>query len=159
MPHIDMDKNVSGDPVPDGVYLCRIAKIRDDRTTKAGDEMWELGMVIVEGEYSDNWINDRLVFSSAAANRVRMALIAMGLPSEGSFDLEPEHLEGRVVRVEVMIDEYENNLGEVKSRNEVLFEGYGRASAKERKKHQSKVKDPTLDEWDDAGDPDSDLPF
>lgn len=110
--------------VPEGTYLCRVAEVRQG-VTRAGDERWSLRLVVAEGQHVGKqaaW--DGLVFSTRGRSRARMVLHALGLPSSGRVQIEPNDLEGRTALVEVRPTEYESPAGNVVRRNEVPYDGY-----------------------------------
>jgi len=110
--------------VPAGAYLCRIAEVRD-RQSRAGDTMWSIRLVVTEGEFTGRmaaW--DNLVFSNRGLNRVKSILVALGLPSDGTVDLNPEDLMEKEVFVEVRPADYHSPEGVMTRRNEIPYDGY-----------------------------------
>ena len=110
--------------VPSGTYLCEIDDVRLG-TTRAGDARWGIRLVVAEGEFVGRqaaW--DGLVFSTRGRARVRRVLAALGLPSQGIVDIEPDQLRGRRALVEVRPSEFEHPSGAVIRRNEVPYDGY-----------------------------------
>lgn len=110
--------------VPAGAYLCRIAEVRD-RKSRAGDTMWSIRLVVTEGEFTGRmaaW--DNLVFSNRGLNRVKSILAALGLPSAGTVDLNPEDLMDKEAFVEVRPAEYQSPDGIMTRRNEIPYDGY-----------------------------------
>ena len=141
-------------PVPEGIYLCRLASIKKGFKTRNDDEMWKLGFVIIEGEYKDRWINDRIIFSERAQPRLLKMLGRMGIGfPTANFDLNPEHLRGRIVHVETEIKSFirrENN--EEGYYNGVPYDGYHDASDSEIKEYQrGPIPDPMTDLPGDRG--------
>ena len=119
--------------VPEGVYVCKLASVKEGKDTIKGDQTWNLGFVILEGEYEDQWINDRLIFSERALPRLIkfMGMAGMRFPDD-NFELEMEHIRGRVVRVETEIRSYRDRAtGETKRYNSVPYAGYFPASEDE----------------------------
>ncbi len=107
--------------VPVGTYLCQITEIRE-RSTRSGDPLWALCLVVAEGEYVGRhaaW--DNLVFSTRGLSRVRRVFQALGLPYQGKVQLSPTDLK---VLVEVRPAEYANASGTLIRRNEVPYDGY-----------------------------------
>ncbi len=110
--------------VPAGTYLCEVAEIRT-RTSRAGDELWSLRLVVVEGEHAGRHAAyDNLVWSLRGRARLRRVLRALGLTAEGCVGIEPEDLQGRRALVEVRPVAYTNDAGETIRRNEVPYDGY-----------------------------------
>lgn len=110
--------------VPTGTYLCRVGEVRPG-TTRAGDERWSLRLVIAEGQHIGKqaaW--DSLVFSTRGRARAKQVFNALGLPSRGRVQVEPQDLEGRQAFVEVRPAEYASPTGEIVRRNEVPYDGY-----------------------------------
>lgn len=111
--------------VPPGTYLCRVTQaVRG--TTRKGDERWGICLTVAEGEFIGRqaaW--DGLVFSERGTARVRRVLTALGLPSEGRVQVEPEDLVGRQAFVTVKPDRFEDPAtGRVFNRNQVPYDGY-----------------------------------
>lgn len=110
--------------VPPGVYLCRVAEVREGNT-RAGDERWSLRLVVCEGEHNGRqaaW--DNLVFSARGLGRVRRVLAALGLRTQGKVRVSPRDLEGRQAFVEVRPGEWKDQTGTTVRRNEVPYDGY-----------------------------------
>lgn len=126
MPKIDFNdipENDDFNPIPEGKYLCRLEAI-EEKSTKKGDEMWSLRLEVQDGEYNGRVIFDNMVFSSAAMKRVKLICSRMGIDTSGEVDLSPADLQGRMVIVETVIEEYTANDGSQKKRNTVPFAGY-----------------------------------
>ncbi len=110
--------------VPAGTYLCSISEIREGKT-RNGDARWSMRLTVAEGEFTGRFASfDSLVFSKRGLNRVRKVLAALGLPSKGRVEIEPEHLEGRKAFVEVRPSEYMSPSGDTIRQNEVPYDGY-----------------------------------
>lgn len=111
--------------VPEGTYLCRIAEVVPG-TTRNGHPRWGVRLVVAEGEYVGRqaaW--DGLVFSERGTPRVRRVLAALGLPTRGRVQVEPEDLVGRQCFVKLRPESYTDPLTQhVTRRNEVLYDGY-----------------------------------
>lgn len=110
--------------VPAGTYLCAISDVRAG-STRNGDPRWSIRLVVVEGEYTGRqaaW--DSLVFSARGRARVRRVFGALGLPNQGTVEVEPKDLEGCRALVEIRPVEYQNASGEAIRRNEVPYDGY-----------------------------------
>ena len=110
--------------VPAGTYLCRVAEVRPGQT-RAGDERWSMRLVVAEGEHVGKqaaW--DSLVFSTRGRARARIVFAALGMPSNGRVQVEPNDLEGRQCLVQIRPAEYASPSGETIRRNEVPYDGY-----------------------------------
>ena len=82
------------EPLPDGQYQVELADIALDQTRK-GDPMWKLKFAVVDGPHAGRFVFDNLIFSKAAAPRVKLICSALGLDTSGEIDLTPELLLGR----------------------------------------------------------------
>jgi len=105
--------NQGGGPLPLGKYACRMHVIPNQvdtqgspmldgdnnpapwRTT-AGDPMWKLEMLILDGPYKGRKILDQISFGAAALKRVKIIYVRAGLAKgdEEKIDLQPDDLEG-----------------------------------------------------------------
>lgn len=110
-------------PVPPGSYLCRVERV-EETETQNGDEMWRLGLKVVEGEHAGRWVFDNLVFSPMALKRVKSFCKAVGIDVNGEVSLESDMIRGKQCRVMVDIEEYADLNGKVTKRNTVPFAGY-----------------------------------
>jgi len=111
------------DPIPEGRYLSTIKDI-EETTTRKGDPMWKLRLQIEEGEHAGRLVFDRIVFSQRAQERLQMFCRALGLPTKGEIDLQPEMVEGKSCVVVVETEDYEDNEGLTRTGNKVAFECY-----------------------------------
>lgn len=130
MPKIDFSTvDEAGDfsPLPEGKYLSRLESIDDSQQTQNGDDMWRMQFQVIEGEYKKRYIFDNMVFSEKAMSRVKLICSRMGLDVSGEVDLTTDLLIGRVVIIEVTVEEYTDEQEVTKKRNTVLFAGYERA--------------------------------
>ena len=109
--------------IPEGVYLCRISRVKETRTSD-GDAMWKLRLTVEEGRNSGRCLFDDLVFGSAATSRLRQFCSALRLPTDADFDLSPQRVKGRALQVVVAVENYQDNEGMTHTRNTVAFEGY-----------------------------------
>lgn len=110
--------------VPSGTYLCRVGEVRIGMT-RSGDERWSLRLVIADGQHLGKqaaW--DSLVFSTRGRTRARMVFAALGLPSKGRVQVEPQNLEGRTAMVEVRPAEFATPDGGLVRRNELPYDGW-----------------------------------
>ncbi|MEX1024570.1 MAG: DUF669 domain-containing protein [Planctomycetota bacterium] len=96
--------------VPEGVYVCAIREVREGRT-REGDPRWWFRLEVVEGDHAGRtaaW--DGLSFSERGMARVKAVLGRLGLQTEGVVELAPEDLVGRSARVELVLEEREDQL-------------------------------------------------
>lgn len=110
--------------VPEGTYRCTIAEIRPG-ITRANAERWSLRLVVAEGPYVGKqaaW--DSLIFTQRGLARARLLFAAVGLPSTGKVQVEPQDLQGRVVMATVRPQTYCSPTGNPITRNEVPYGGY-----------------------------------
>ena len=85
--------------IPEGVYLCRVAEVRDGRA-RDGSVQWGIRLEVAEGEYAGRtaaW--DRLTWSERGVRRVKRVLAALGFDVDGPLEIAPEDLVGRAARV------------------------------------------------------------
>lgn len=116
-------------PVPPGKYYVRVTDVIADRTTRSGDPMWSLKLMIVHGPHRTRYAFDNLVFNprSAAYNRVLLVCSRLKLPvsrETTDFKLRPSDLIGRFAAVQLEIEQYTDSLGNQKKRNSVPFAGW-----------------------------------
>lgn len=116
-------------PLPEGPYLCALKAIDDTKETQAGDEMWELKFVVVEGDFAGRSIYDRISFGKKALSRVKLLCSRMGLDVSGDLNVTPDLLKGKQVWVTVEIEDYTDSKGQDRKRNSVPFAGFMEASA------------------------------
>lgn len=96
--------------IPEGVYLCRIAEVRDGRA-RDGSVQWGMRLEVVDGEYAGRtaaW--DRLTWSERGVRRVKRVLAALGFDVEGPIEIGPEDLVGRIARVTCQLEEWEDSV-------------------------------------------------
>ena len=115
MPKVNIPKD---EPVPEAWYRARITGIEEKETGK-GDPMWKLELTIIEGDQEERVVRDNLVFSTAAAKRLRVFAKALSLPYEGDVDFQSSAVAGRDVMIKVVNEEYNGEL-----QNKVDFAGY-----------------------------------
>ncbi len=122
--------------VPAGTYLCRIAEVIPG-TTRNGHERWGLRLIVAEGEFVGRqaaW--DGLVFSDRGTMRARRVMAALGLPTQGRVQVEPQDLVGRQAFVTVGPRNYRDpNTDHVMRRNEVPYDGYQACDAAPNASH------------------------
>ena len=108
-------------PLPPDRYLVQIDTVIRG-TTKRGDEMWSLKLVVVDGEHAGTEIWDRIVFSQAARRRVATLCIALRIATQGQVELDPSMLKGKRVIVQTQVETYMDE-----QRPAVTFDGYSPA--------------------------------
>lgn len=113
--------------IPPGEYTCQVAEVRT-RKTNAGDTLWALRLVVVEGEHVGKhaaW--DNLVFSLRGINRCRKVLgvLDAAVPREPA---ETEYvcraLVGKRALVQIRPAKYTDAAGVMVERNEVPYDGW-----------------------------------
>lgn len=111
--------------VPEGVYVCRVAEVREG-LTREGHPRWALRLEVAGGEYTGRtaaW--DALIWSPRGLPRVKAVLARLGFDVSGRLRLEPHELVGRSVRAELRIEEREDPVsGNRVSRLRVPYMGY-----------------------------------
>lgn len=111
--------------VPEGTYEARI-KTAVEKQSQAGNDMWEISLQIVSGEFAGRIIYDRLVFSPKAISRVRQFCDACGyvLPETGEVEMITGYFLDRRVGVVIVHEEWNG-----KNRDKVSFDGYLKPAA------------------------------
>lgn len=111
--------------VPEGTYRCIVDEVRPS-ITRANAERWSFSLRVAEGQYAGKlaaW--DCLIFTHRGKARARMFFAAVGLPSTGKVQVEPQDLEGRRVMATLRTVTYETAGGGAQvTRNEVPYDGY-----------------------------------
>jgi len=112
--------------VPEGVYVCRIAEVREG-TTREGHPRWAIRLDVADGDYAGRfgaW--DGLSWTPRALPRVKQVLATLGFDVSGTLDLEPGDLLGRRIRAELITEEREDPVsGRRVLRLRVPYDGYG----------------------------------
>jgi len=120
------DRSRKFDLLPPGSYLCRVATV-EEQTTRKGDPMWRLCLVVSEGPFEGRRVFDRVVFSEAAQQRLEMFCEAFGIETEGEVSLVPGRVQDAKVFVQVTVEEYRDGEGNDREANAVAFDGYRKA--------------------------------
>lgn len=111
--------------VPPGAYVCRVAEVRPGMA-RDGSVRWSLRMEVAEGDQLGRtaaW--DSLTWSDRGVARVKLVLKALGMPTHGVVEIEPQDLVGRRARVTVQPEERENaQTGLREVRNRVPYAGF-----------------------------------
>ncbi|MFH1680633.1 MAG: DUF669 domain-containing protein [Candidatus Eisenbacteria bacterium] len=128
MPRLNFERKSEKrfEPLPEGKYLCQIEDIEEE-TTRRGDPMWRIRFVVTSGAHRYRWIFDRLVFSEAAKERLRMFCEAFGFETDGEVDLDTEAFLGKRVFLDVETSTYTDREGRERVGNEVAWAGFHRA--------------------------------
>lgn len=116
-------------PLPSGKYPCKLVHI-EEKVTRKGDEMWAMEFEVESGDYKGRKIFDNIVFSEAAAKRLKLICSRLGVETSQDLHLTTDMILGKRVGIEVGIDEYEDSNGRMKQRNVVPFAGYEVAGSK-----------------------------
>lgn len=121
----DVDDVQSYVYVPPGAYVCRVAEVRPG-LARDGSVRWSLRMEVAEGDQLGRtaaW--DSLTWSDRGVARVKLVLKALGLPTHGVVEIEPQDLVGKRAKVTVQPEERENaQTGLREVRNRVPYAGF-----------------------------------
>lgn len=101
-----------GSILPPGEYTVEVDDASEG-TSSSGLPQLELNMRCVDGELRGDQIRDWIVFAPQTAGKVKQVLDALGVPADGSIDLDAAKLVGRRARIIVRSELYN---GEQKSR-------------------------------------------
>lgn len=111
--------------IPEGVYVCRIAEVREG-VTREGSPRWSLRLEVAEGEHAGRtaaW--DSLIFSERGLPRVKLVLERLDFDVSGSLDLHPADLMDLRARIQFITEEREDPLtGKRVVRLRVPYLGY-----------------------------------
>lgn len=126
MPVIDFDQVEDAEdfsPLPPDDYFCRVSDV-EETVSQNGNEMWNLTLTVMDGEFGGRKFFDRLVFTPAALKRVKFVVQKLGIDVSGTVELVPDMLTGRQAIVTVQNEPYTDDKGREKVRNSVPFAGY-----------------------------------
>jgi len=111
--------------IPEGVYACRVAEVREGQT-REGHPRWAFRLEVARGEYAGRtaaW--DGLSWSERGMRRAKHVLGKLGFDVERELELESKDLVGRCVRAQIQFEEREDPLtGTRQIRARVPFLGY-----------------------------------
>jgi hypothetical protein len=111
--------------IPEGVYVCRLADVREG-VTKDGSPRWSFRLEVAEGDHSGRtaaW--DGLNWSERGLPRVKQILQRLGFDVSGPLDIQKDDLLGRRVRAQLCVEEREDPLtGRRVARLRVPYLGY-----------------------------------
>ena len=110
-------------PIPDGEYTCVLVDIEEDMTSK-GFDMWKLRWRVEDGDYAGRLLFDNMVFSPKAMPRVKLVCDCCGVDVDGEVNLEPSMLLDKRAGVATYQDEYPDDKGQQKVRNNIRYDGY-----------------------------------
>lgn len=123
----DVDDVESFVSIPEGVYPCRVAEVREG-LTREGHARWAFRLEVAQGDHAGRtaaW--DALIWSPRGLPRVKTVLSRLGFDVSGRLCIESGELLGRVVRAEVVLEEREDpNTGRRVARLRVPYTGYER---------------------------------
>ena len=111
--------------VPEGVYVCRIAEVREG-ITRDGNPRWAMRLEVADGDYAGRTAGwDGLVWSERGLPRIKKILARLGYDVSGTIDLEPEDLEGSRIKVLFQVEHREDPISGTRvSRLRVPYLGY-----------------------------------
>lgn len=119
--------------VPEGTYVCRVAEVRDG-LTRDGNVRWSMRLEVAEGDYAGRTAGwDGLHWSDRGIVRVKRVLEALGVDVQGEIELEPRDLLGRLARVELRAEQWNDpTSGRQVMRLSVPYGGYVPLTEEER---------------------------
>ncbi len=105
--------------IPIGDYPSRIIKI-GEKTTKAGDPMWNVELEIFNSEHAGRHFWDNWVWNEKTENRIKLILHRCGFDTEvGDVNYTPDQFIGKEMLVTLLDEEYNGE-----TRNKVAMFGY-----------------------------------
>jgi|SRR5690349_11645197 len=130
--------------IPEGVYDCRIAEVREG-LARDGSVRWSFRLEVLRGEYAGRtggW--DALTWSERGIPRVKRTLEVLGMDVRGEVDLEPNDLIGLAARVTFQAEEREDPMtGKRTLRLRVPYAGYARLDDGETSMHEASGGEPS----------------
>ncbi|MEZ5978633.1 MAG: hypothetical protein R3F34_10475 [Planctomycetota bacterium] len=127
---MEIDFSAVDDPadfvsIPEGVYHCRVAEVREG-WTRDGDARWGMRLEVVEGPYAGRtaaW--DGVSWGERGLRRAKFVLAKLGFDTGGRLSVESGELVGRTAWVEVRAEErFDPGTGVRSLRLRVPFLGY-----------------------------------
>jgi Protein of unknown function (DUF669) len=116
--------------VPEGLYRCRIAEVRE-RPARDGSVRWSFRLEVLDGEWAGRtaaW--DSVTWSERGIFRVKKVLEALNLDVSGELELEPGDLVNLQALVKVVPEDREDpTTGRRQIRNRVPYLGYAHVDA------------------------------
>ena len=94
--------------VPEGTYVCAIREVRESES-REGAPRWWFRLEVVEGDYAGRtaaW--DGISFHQRGLGRAKAVLGRLGFDTRGVLDVNAEDLIGRTARVDLVIEERED---------------------------------------------------
>ena len=121
MPMYDPEQAKGGDfePIPTGTYPCKIKAVTPSKTKDGKSDMFRIQLQVNEGEYYKRIVFDQVVFSPKGMTFVKILCGAIGMDTTKPFSVEPDHLIGKDVLVDVIQDTYNGKVN-----NKVGMGGY-----------------------------------
>lgn len=118
--------------IPEGVYDCRIAEVREG-LARDGSVRWSFRLEVLRGEYAGRTAGwDALTWSERGISRVKRTLAILGLDVRGEVELEPEDLVGLAARTTFESEEREDPQTGVRIvRLRVPYAGYAKLDGDE----------------------------
>jgi len=99
--------------LPPGQYVCQIRGVYINKTVK-GDEYWTISFRLDEtldddlwkcrDVWKNRWVNKNFYFSEKGMKFTRYLLEALGFPTEGILDINPQQLEGLWLTMKIRND-------------------------------------------------------
>jgi hypothetical protein len=111
--------------IPEGVYDCKIAEVREG-LARDGSVRWSFRLEVIGGEYAGRTAGwDALTWSERGIQRVKRVLSVLGLDVRGEIDLQTSDLIGLTARASFEPEEREDPLtGRRQLRLRVPYAGY-----------------------------------
>lgn len=108
--------------VPEGKYLCVVSSIHPKKTL-VGEDMWNVKLVIDEGQYQGQWFYDNWIFNSSKEVLQKRQVLIMHrvgeFEKEYEGEIEPSDFIGRCCLVTVKHEKWNGRI-----RAKVTFNGY-----------------------------------
>lgn len=138
----DIDSYVS---IPEGVYACRIAEVREG-LSRDNSVRWSYRLEVVDGEYAGRTAGwDSLTWSDRGIRRVKRVLETLGLDVSGRLEVQPSDLIGLQARVAFQTEEREDAFtGRHTLRLRVPYAGY--SSLADQRPNASAPRATSIDE-------------
>ena len=120
----DVNENQQFTVIPEGDYVAEIAKV-EEKTTKKGDDMWNVQFKITEGEHKGASIFTFLVFNEGGYGNIKKLYKEIGgFDMAKAHNCVPSDIEGEKVIISVVIGEYTNKNGDKVKNNSISYGGF-----------------------------------
>jgi len=116
-------------PLPEDSYLSQIVSAQETTTKKSGTENWKVKFEVLTGEFRGRFIFDNFVLTEKALPRLKKLCSAIGMDVSRKVNVKPADLLDKKCLVDVIIETYDDDEGNEKTRNKVKFAGFRRANA------------------------------